>query len=234
MRDTVHHLGAALQGIADEHAGILTPRQAKALYEAASKLWDSPPTPDRRRDHLPRHMERYRDMTVDIVAAAICDGYSNGNVQLEEATEAERDRCYMAARAVMEIPTPDPATIEQAAREIETVARAICEGQGQDPDEDAPLGLICGPNNEQLPTWRFYEEHAESAILALRSRSYLRELLREQTDLVDRLCSAVERAENDIGGEGSLTVLRLLGPVNDRALAALKATPITTDEEELG
>lgn len=35
----VHHIGAALQGIADEHADILTPRQTEALYQAASKLW---------------------------------------------------------------------------------------------------------------------------------------------------------------------------------------------------
>lgn len=49
----------------------------------------------------------------------------------------------------------------------------------------------------------------------------LTEILTEQTDLVDRLCSAVERAEHDIGGEGALTVLGLLGPTNDRARAAL-------------
>lgn len=40
----VHHLGAALQGIADEHANVLTPRQIEALYQAAKKLW-SPPDP---------------------------------------------------------------------------------------------------------------------------------------------------------------------------------------------
>jgi hypothetical protein len=47
------------------------------------------------------------------------------------------------------------------------------------------------------------------------------DLFRQQTELVDRLLSAVERAEADIGGEGSLTVLGLLGPVNDQARASL-------------
>lgn len=49
MSDTVYHLGAALQGIADERADILTPRQTKALYLAASKLWGddtTEPTPE--------------------------------------------------------------------------------------------------------------------------------------------------------------------------------------------
>lgn len=41
----VYHYGAALQGIADEHADVLTPRQRKALYEAAALLWDRTPAP---------------------------------------------------------------------------------------------------------------------------------------------------------------------------------------------
>jgi hypothetical protein len=37
----VYHYGAALHGIADEHADVLTPRQRKALYEAGNLLWDA-------------------------------------------------------------------------------------------------------------------------------------------------------------------------------------------------
>jgi hypothetical protein len=61
------------------------------------------------------------------------------------------------------------------------------------------------------------EERAEAAdrIIALR------EAMGRQTALVDRLCSAVEREVEGIGGEGSLAVLRLIGPVNDEAIALL-------------
>jgi hypothetical protein len=48
------------------------------------------------------------------------------------------------------------------------------------------------------------------------------EAFREQTDLVERLCDAVDRAENDIGGEGALAVLKLLGPAWERSRAALE------------
>jgi len=50
----------------------------------------------------------------------------------------------------------------------------------------------------------------------------LREFAGRQTALVDRVCSAVERGEQDVGGEGALTVLRELGPVNDQLLALLR------------
>ncbi|WP_203234511.1 hypothetical protein [Sphingomonas solaris] len=43
----------------------------------------------------------------------------------------------------------------------------------------------------------------------------------EQTDLVERLCDAVDREAEDIGGESSMTVLRLLGPHHARAKASL-------------
>lgn len=39
------------------------------------------------------------DPLIDL-ARAICDGYSNGNLQWENASESERDRCLYAARAV--------------------------------------------------------------------------------------------------------------------------------------
>lgn len=43
QKPKVHHLGAALQAIADNHADILTPRETEALYQAASKLWVDEP-----------------------------------------------------------------------------------------------------------------------------------------------------------------------------------------------
>jgi hypothetical protein len=51
----------------------------------------------------------------------------------------------------------------------------------------------------------------------------VREALAAQTAVVDRLCRAIERAENDIGGERVSTVLRELGPAND-ARAALQSS----------
>lgn len=45
-RPKVLHLGVALQGIADYHADVLTPRQIEACYQAAAKLWDAPATTD--------------------------------------------------------------------------------------------------------------------------------------------------------------------------------------------
>lgn len=52
---------------------------------------------------------------------------------------------------------------------IETMARGFCSSFGDDPDGDAPLGAICGPNNEALPLWRLYEEQAEAALTALQA-----------------------------------------------------------------
>ena len=36
----VWHFGAALQGIASDHADILNPREIKTLYLAAAQLWN--------------------------------------------------------------------------------------------------------------------------------------------------------------------------------------------------
>jgi hypothetical protein len=62
---------------------------------------------------------------------------------------------------------------------------------------------------------RLVIREAASQILAMKGA------LEEQTIMVDRLCSAVDRETEGIGGEGSLTVLRLLGPINDNAIALL-------------
>lgn len=50
---------------------------------------------------------------------------------------------------------------------VEKAARAICAVHGQDPDEDAPLGMICGGANEPLPWWMYYEEDGRAAVAAL-------------------------------------------------------------------
>jgi len=59
-----------------------------------------------------------------------------------------------------------------------------------------------------------------------------RDELTRQTDLVDRLTDAVDREANDIGGEGSLTVLRLLGPNLTSARAALATVPGDMEAEQ--
>ena len=62
----------------------------------------------------------------------------------------------------------------------------------------------------------------------------LKEAMGRQTALVDRLCAAVEREVEGIGGEGSLTVLKLLGPVNDEAIALLGGRDALKLSEETG
>jgi hypothetical protein len=57
----VHHLGAALQFIADEHADVLTPRQIEALYRAAAKLWDGP-SGDQHDSHVLLAQKLFRDV----------------------------------------------------------------------------------------------------------------------------------------------------------------------------
>jgi hypothetical protein len=61
----------------------------------------------------------------------------------------------------------------------------------------------------------------------------LTEAMGRQTALVDRLCSAVEREVEGIGGEGSLAVLRLIGPVNDEAIALLGGREALKLSEEM-
>lgn len=73
--------------------------------------------------------------------------------------------------------------------------------------------------------WNSYGS-LEAIYLAMRSAQPTANVIaifRKQTELVERLCDAVDRASEDIGGEGALTVLRLLGPVNDEAIAMLAA-----------
>jgi hypothetical protein len=63
----------------------------------------------------------------------------------------------------------------------------------------------------------------------MEAETELREAFEEQTDLVDRLLSAIERAEEDIGGETAITVIGLLGPSYERSRAALaRATGATS------
>jgi hypothetical protein len=49
----------------------------------------------------------------------------------------------------------------------------------------------------------------------------LLEALEGLHDVSERLCDAIERQENDIGGESVLAVLGELGPATDRARAAI-------------
>lgn len=51
---------------------------------------------------------------------------------------------------------------------IEAMARAIAEAHGQNPDDAAPIHMICTAENESLPWWIYYEEDATAALAALR------------------------------------------------------------------
>ncbi|WP_062206729.1 hypothetical protein [Aureimonas sp. AU12] len=74
------------------------------------------------------------------------------------ALKAERDALDGCP---MHQPVETPA---EGLREAERIARIISASYGEDPDEDAPIGKICGPNNEPLPCWMAYEEQAEAII----------------------------------------------------------------------
>lgn len=60
-------------------------------------------------------------------------------------------------------------TESSRSKTLEVMARAICASFGDDPDSDAPVSAICGPNNEVLPLWRLFEEQAEAALTAYES-----------------------------------------------------------------
>lgn len=83
--------------------------------------------------------------------------------------------------------------------------------------------------------------HAYRLLVAARARlssaAQLRSAFAAQTELVDRLCDAVDREAADIGGESSLSVLQLLGPnlsVSRAALAEVPANGATSEESRLG
>jgi hypothetical protein len=72
------------------------------------------------------------------------------------------------------------------------------------------------------------EEHATTINEAIESLSpkghseaSVDELFREQTLLVDRLCSAIDLAAEDIGHESIDDLLKLIGPQNERCIEAL-------------
>ncbi len=49
----------------------------------------------------------------------------------------------------------------------EAVAKAIAMSYGVDPDDDAPISVMCNADNSPVPWWMVYEEQAEAAILTL-------------------------------------------------------------------
>lgn len=48
---------------------------------------------------------------------------------------------------------------------IEAIAKVISLSYGENPEDDAPLSKICGPNNEPLPNWLAYEEQAKAVFI---------------------------------------------------------------------
>lgn len=59
--------------------------------------------------------------------------------------------------------SPTPAITDEM---VEAGARCMAFERGYDPDEPAAHHLICGPNNETLPIWRWYEESMRAALTA--------------------------------------------------------------------
>jgi len=47
---------------------------------------------------------------------------------------------------------------------IKAIAEVISASYGENPEDDAPLSKICGPNNEPLPFWMAYEEQAKAVL----------------------------------------------------------------------
>jgi hypothetical protein len=64
--------------------------------------------------------------------------------------------------ALVSAPSPAPISAADAKYNVQAIAKVISLSYGEDPDEDAPLGKICGSNNEPLPNWMAYEEQAKA------------------------------------------------------------------------
>lgn len=47
---------------------------------------------------------------------------------------------------------------------VQAIAEVISLSYGENPDDDAPLSRICGPNNEPLPCWMVYDEQAKAVL----------------------------------------------------------------------
>jgi hypothetical protein len=119
----------------------------------------------------------------------------------------------------MFMPTTESRDAVERAREI--VGRLV-EGDSDNPERVARADRYYDGREDDSLAIR-------AAITALSNSGpvggeAMREALEEQTQLVDRLLSAVERVEADIGGEPPGAIVPLLGSANDRARAAL-ATP---------
>ena len=97
-------------------------------------------------------------------------------------------------------------------------SRYVCSSFYMRPSKPCPGREVSfGPDQDEdaLTAWNTRAKSLEAEKLA--------DTLRVQTGLVERLTDAVEREMNDIGGEGSLTVLREMGPSYEAARAALAA-----------
>lgn len=132
----------------------------------------------------------------------------------EQAVQGRRDfrQAYKAAIST----TPEPTEPAGVVGLVERFSMQI----------DAMVLVYSNNHAAGIEAGHKAKEFAAELIAALRTPPLLevaKEALEEQTDVVDRLCSAIERAEQDIGGESVRTVLALLGPANDRARATLQA-----------
>lgn len=85
--------------------------------------------------------------------------------------------------------TPSPPTAEALEEQI---ARTIAESYGSDPDDHAPLSVMCTSDNRSVPWWRVYEEQAR-ALLA--PDGPLAPLLAELEELSHAFTGWIERAQ---------------------------------------
>ena len=94
-------------------------------------------------------------------------------------------------------------TVADAPYNIKAIAQVISISYGENPEDDAPLGKICDPNNEPLPNWMAYEEQAKAvfiwmmAVIDNLSASPSPEAL--PASGVDALMKAIRRAEDGAG-----------------------------------
>ena len=60
---------------------------------------------------------------------------------------------------------------ELRAKLIEAMCRAVCDHQGKDADS-FDIMLICGPNNEPVPVWKYFESDMEAAFAAISAAGF--------------------------------------------------------------
>lgn len=160
------------------------------------------------------------DELIDALSEGLSSTVCNGHPEASE-------RSY---RLIFSFPTMDAMHRAQDAYVKATLSRPTQPASGAEVREAAETLLATVSLltfSRKTAATRALPQHMADLRKALRALPIpeagagVREALRVQTDLVGRLCDAVDREAEDIGGESSLSVLRLLGPHHAVAVAAL-------------